>query len=151
MYKRQIATILTLDGQTPFRGVYPMDRLPKRQPGAYVINMDNHDEPGSHWVAVYDDKKNVEYMDSYGFPPLDQRCLQFVRLNFSYNSLPLQKPLSNACGFYCVYYILQRSRNVSADDIGEFLASLSSSSGTGSQSDFYVKDFIYSQFKPVFN
>ena len=143
MYKRQITTILTLDGQTPFRGVYPMDRLPMRQPGAYIINMDNHDEPGSHWVAVYDDMKNVEYMDSYGLPPLDPRCLQFIGPNFLYNSLPLQKPLSNACGFYCVYFLLQRARGHSADMILNMLSH--------TDSDFVVKEFIYSRFKPVFH
>ena len=143
MYKRQITAILTLDGQTPFRGVYAMDRLPQRKPGAYVINMDNHDEPGSHWVAVYDDERNVEYMDSYGLPPLDTRCLQFLGPNFSYNTLPLQKPLSNACGFYCVYFIMQRARGYSANMILNMLSQ--------TDSDFVVKELIYSRFKPVFH
>lgn len=142
MYKRQIETVLTLDARTPFRGVYPMDRLPEqRKSGAYVINTDNHDQPGSHWVAVYDDGK-VEYMDSYGLPPTDPRCLKFLGQHFSYNTIGVQQLYSNACGFYCVYFLLQRARGHSADVIMSMLSR--------TDSDFIVKSFIYSRYKPVF-
>ena len=80
MFKRLIEQILKLDSHDKFRGVYPIDLLPKRQQGVYVINLDKHDEPGSHWVAVYDDGKIGEYFDSYGLPP---KYLEF--LGPSYN------------------------------------------------------------------
>ena len=57
MYKNQLTSILQLDAAAKkvFRGVYAIDRLPIRAQtsAAYVINMDNHDEPGSHWIAVF--------------------------------------------------------------------------------------------------
>ena len=137
------------------------------QDRAYVINYDKSNEPGSHWVVVYDSLSSSsssssmstpEFFDPAGLPPLDDRIkVYLLGPDYTYNPNCLQQVHGNACGFYCVYYILQRSRNVSADDIVEFLASLSSSSsssssGAGSsQGDFFVKDFIYSQFKPVFN
>jgi hypothetical protein len=40
-----------------------------------VFNLDNHNQPGSHWVAVYanfnksSNKLGVFYYDSFGFPP----------------------------------------------------------------------------------
>ena len=143
MYKQQIETILELDSETTFRGVYAMDTLPTRQMGAYVINLDNHDEPGSHWVAVYDDGNQVEYMDSYGLPPSDPRCLLFLGQKFKYNSYALQQPLSNACGFYCIYFLIRRSRGHTATDILDVLSHV--------DSDFVVKEFVYSRFKPVFS
>ena len=126
------------------------------QDRAYVINYDESNEPGSHWVVVYDSlspsSSSPEFFYPAGLPPLDDRIKTYLLgPDYTYNPNVLQQVQGNACGFYCVYYILQRSRNVSADHIVEFLTSLSSSSGAGSQSDFYVKDFIYSQFKPVFN
>ena len=132
------------------------------QDRAYVINYDESNEPGSHWVVVYDSlsssssssSSSPEFFDPAGLPPLDDRIkVYLLGPDYTYNPNVLQQVQGNACGFYCVYYILQRSRNVSADDIVEFLASLSSSSDVvgSSQSDFFVKDFIYSQFKPVFN
>lgn len=148
MYKNQLTTILQMDAATKrlFRGVYAMDRLPQhvQSPGAYVINMDDHNEPGSHWVAVFADKHgNVEYMDSYGLAPFDQRCVQFLGLNYSYNTIPLQQQLSNACGFYCVYYLIQRARGISSDSILKMLARL--------DSGYVVKRFLYSRYKPIFN
>lgn len=145
MFKRQITAILTLDASTKdkFRGVCSMDRLPQRKPGAYVINMDDHDEPGSHWVAVYDDNGIVEYMDSYGLPPLDTRCLLFLGSDYHYNSRVLQQQFSNACGFYCVYFLIQRSRGHSANTILDMLAR--------TDSGYVVKNFIYSRYKPIFN
>ncbi len=144
MFKHQITAILTLDAATKdhFHGVYPMDRLPSRQRGAYVINMDNHDEPGSHWIAVFDDG-SVEYMDSYGQPPFHEQCLKFLGSDYSYNTIPLQQQFSNACGFYCIYYLLQRARGFSANHIMSMLAR--------TDSGFVVKDFIYSRYKPIFN
>lgn len=120
-----------------------MDRLPVRQRGAYVINMDNHDEPGSHWVAVYIDDADVQYMDSYGLPPLHKECMKFLGSNYSYNNIQLQKQYSNACGFYCMYFVLQRARGFSAQHIVSMLAR--------TDSDFVVKQFFYSRYKPVFN
>ena len=145
MFRHQIETILTLDVATRdlFCGVYPMNQLPTRQEGAYVINMDDHDEPGSHWVAVFDNNGVVEYVDSYGYPPIDVRCLQFLGSEYYYNKVKLQKQYSNACGFYCIYYILKRARGLTANDIIRNLKR--------TNSDFVVKNFLYSHYKPVFN
>ena len=148
MYKNQLTSILQLDtvAKKIFRGVYAMDRLPTRSQtsAAYVINTDNHDEPGSHWIAVFCDKfGRVEYMDSYGLAPLDERCRNFLGSDFTYNILALQRPLSSACGFYCVYYILHRARGISADSILKLLFR--------TDSDYIVKKFLYSRYKPIFN
>lgn len=144
MFKRQIETILGLDKSTrdQFCGVYAMDQLPrKRQRGLYVINMDDYDEPGSHWVAVCDDG-TVEYMDSYGLPPFDLRCLKFVGSDFVYNTIPIQRQYSNACGFHCIYFLLNRARSVPANDI---IATLSRTDG-----DFIVKNYIYTNYSIIF-
>ena len=144
MYKHQISTILSLDFKTKsqFRGVFAMDKLPTRKKGCYVINTDDHDEPGSHWVAVFDDGENVEYMDSYGHPPLDARCLNFLGDTFSFNTVRLQQQYSNACGFYCVYFLLHRSRTLTANYIISMLAR--------SDSGYIVKNFLYSRYKQIF-
>ena len=36
-----------------FNGVYSKDNLPKIRNGAYVINLDEHSDIGTHWVALY--------------------------------------------------------------------------------------------------
>jgi len=141
MNTHQITAILENDYMTKnmFRGVYPIDQLPLFQPGMYVINTDEHDEPGQHWLAIYD----KEFFDSYGVPPLDDRIVNFLGGDYTYNVEPLQLQLSRACGFYCVYYLLHRARGHSAKDIIDILKY--------SDSDFVVKRMIYDRYKPLFH
>ena len=53
-----------------------------------VVNLDNHDESGSHWVAIYSqlDKDRIYFFDSFGKRP-GKRLTKFIRylLTFMYN------------------------------------------------------------------
>ena len=140
MNTHQINAILSYDSMTKhlFQGVYAVDVLPTTCEGMYVINTDEQDQPGSHWVAVYND----EYFDSFGFPPLDQRIKDFMNPTFVYNKVHLQQILTNACGFYCAYYLLERARGQSMEDIVHILMN--------SDSDFVVKSMIFNRYKPLF-
>ena len=44
-----------------FNGVYSRDKLPKIKNGAYVINLDEYSDIGTHWVALYVQNNNVTY------------------------------------------------------------------------------------------
>nr|CAD2183369.1 unnamed protein product [Meloidogyne enterolobii] len=62
---------------------------------------------GEHWVACYSDNQStVEYFDSFADEPnCDMR--QSMLGNFSkvkQNKFPLQSPLSDTCGHYCIYF-----------------------------------------------
>lgn len=51
-----------------FRGCFMKDELPKRpwKNECGILNLNNSNQPGSHWVAwVKNDKKKI-YFDSYG-------------------------------------------------------------------------------------
>jgi len=52
-----------------FVGVYPKDRIPFtrfRNNNSLIFNLDNHNDPGSHWCAMYKDKGNLYVYDSFG-------------------------------------------------------------------------------------
>ena len=50
-----------------FDGVYSRDNLPdKIKDGAYVINLDEYSDTGTHWVALYISNNDVIYFDSFG-------------------------------------------------------------------------------------
>ena len=59
MDTQQISAILSSDFMTKnlFHGVFAVDQLPSVCNGMYVINSDEQDKPGEHWLAVY----NKEY------------------------------------------------------------------------------------------
>ena len=128
-----------------FRGVFPMDWVPslKMEPGCYIINTDDEDEPGEHWVAVYNDNGQIEYFDSYGLPPLDKRLDSFLGNNYKYNATHLQQLFTKACGFYCVYYIFHRVMNFTMEEI---ITVLKRSDG-----DHIAQDFVTRHYKPLFN
>ena len=48
-------------------GVYSSNHLPKIYNGAYVINLDEFELIGTHWIALYvTTTNNVTYFDSFG-------------------------------------------------------------------------------------
>ena len=49
-----------------FNSVYSRDNLPyKIEDGAYIINLDEYSNTGTHWVALYV-SNNVTYFDFLG-------------------------------------------------------------------------------------
>ena len=48
------------------KGVYFRDNLSNKiKTGAYVINLDEYHDIGTHWVALYVNNKNVKFFDSF--------------------------------------------------------------------------------------
>ena len=85
-----------------------------------VFNLDAHDEPGSHWVALYSDfnKGEVYYYDSYGiFPPeevkilMERMSIQGIKIKgepfkLYYNDIRHQYKNSE-CGVYSMHFITE--------------------------------------------
>ena len=44
---------------------YSIDNLPEIKDGAYIINLDEHSDIGTHWVALWVDNNSVTYFDSF--------------------------------------------------------------------------------------
>ena len=55
-----------------FYGTVPCDRLPRtlpdEGPSAFIVNTDPHDEPGTHWIALWTRGNVCEILDSYALP-----------------------------------------------------------------------------------
>jgi len=102
-----------------FQGVYPLDLLPSTliKPAIFVINLDKHYMPGSHWEAVcFSDSEYAEYFDSYGLPPFKLEIMAYLQrhsISWIFNRHRLQGLTSNACGHYCCLYALHRARGLS--------------------------------------
>ena len=52
--------------QSRLNGVYSRDNLPKIKDGAYIINLDEFSDIGTHRVALWLNNNNVTYFDSFG-------------------------------------------------------------------------------------
>ena len=62
-----------------FNGVYSRDNLPdKIKDGAYVINLDEYSDIGTHWIALYALNNNVTYFDSFGVEHIPKEIKIFI-------------------------------------------------------------------------
>lgn len=123
--------------QNIFKGVFPCDSLPNsfRLPAAFVINLSQHDEPGTHWVAIYISESGYAfYFDSFGMKPTNFHIIAFLKFHskkVNYNKKQLQHISSNKCGRFCCVFIVTALKQCSID-------SLISRFGI----NLYVNDFI---------
>ena len=49
-----------------FNGVYSRNNLFKIKDEAYIINLDEHESIGTHWIELHVNAENVTYFDSFG-------------------------------------------------------------------------------------
>ena len=62
-----------------FNGVYSRDNLPhKIKDGAYVINLDEYSDIGTHWIALYANNETVTYFDSFGVEHIPKEIKKFI-------------------------------------------------------------------------
>ena len=102
-------------------GVFSADGFPKHLesfPCGFIVNADNHLQPGTHWVAFYfPSRDTLEFFDSFGRLPLFyNRHFSEYSKRYTHNIVnrrKLQSYSSNVCGFYCLFFLLQRLQHVS--------------------------------------
>ena len=62
-----------------FNGVYSRDNLPKTiKKGAYVINLDEYQNIGTHWIALFVKPKYTVYFDSFGVEYIPKEIKKFI-------------------------------------------------------------------------
>ena len=90
-----------------FIGVYSRDNLPdKEKDGAYVINLDNYSDIGTHWIALYVNNKTVTYFDSFGIDNIPKEVKQFIgNRNIISNIYRIQNYDSVMCDYFCIGFV----------------------------------------------
>ena len=62
------------------KGVYSRDNLSKKiKDGAYVINLDEYAEIGTHWIALFCRRSGIVYFDSFGVEHVPEETKEFIR------------------------------------------------------------------------
>lgn len=125
-----------------FVGVFPADKIPHitQTPAGIIFNLDDSDQPGSHWVGVW---INVDgratYFDSFGLPPLRRSLLTFLSMypEWEMNSKRFQHLTSQDCGYYTILFIVLASRGFPLPTIQYLFYECE-----GRLNDTLVKDYI---------
>ena len=95
------------ENEPRFNGVYSRDNLPtKIKKGAYVINLDEYEDAGTHWIALYVKNKKVVYFDSFVVEHVPKEIIKFIKnKDIIANIFRLQTHDSIMCGYFCIKFI----------------------------------------------
>ena len=93
-----------------FNVVYSRDNLPKIKDGAYIINLDEYSDIGTHWVALWENNNNLTYFYSFGVEHLSKVIKAFFNNNNSNNNIKtnifrILAYDSIMCGYFCIGFI----------------------------------------------
>ena len=105
-----------------FNGVFSRDNLPNNsnnnniKNGAYVINLDEYRNIGTHWAALYVNNKTIIYFDSFGVEHIPREIMKFIgneqsssvkarNKNIITNIFRIQAYDSIMCGYFCTGFI----------------------------------------------
>ena len=90
-----------------FNGVYSRNNLPKAiKKEAYLINLDEYKNTGTHWIALFVKPKNTVYFDSFGIEHIPKEINKFIGNNdIKCNIFRMQAYDSIMCGYFCMEFI----------------------------------------------
>ena len=95
------------ENESRFNGVYSRDSLPNKiKDEAYIINLDEYFEIGTHWIALYVKNNNITYFDSFGVEHVPKEIIKFIKnKNIKTNIFRIQAYDSIMCGYFCIGFI----------------------------------------------
>ena len=89
-----------------FNRVYSRNNLPKIKKGAYVIKLDEYENTGTHWIALFVKTNEVIYFDSFGIEHIPKEINKFIgNKKIKANILRIQAYDSIMCGYFCIEFI----------------------------------------------
>ena len=90
-----------------FNGVYSTDNLHDQiKHGAYVINLYEHFDVGTHWIAFYILNNKATYFDSFGVEHIPKEIKNFIRKStIVTNIFRIQAYDSVMCRYFCIGFI----------------------------------------------
>ena len=87
-----------------FNGVFSRNNLPlKIKDGAYVINLDEYADVGTHWIALFCNGNEIVYFDSFGVEHIPDEIEEFIgNKNIKAKIFRVQAIDSVMCGYFCI-------------------------------------------------
>ena len=93
--------------ESRFNGVYSRNNLPKIiKKGAYVINLYEYANIGTHWIALFVKPKYTVYFDSFDVADIPKEIKKFIgNKDITANIFRLQAYDSIMSGYFCIKFI----------------------------------------------
>lgn len=111
-----------LNNEPWYRGVFMHDKLPKSLENntGIVINLDESDGQGTHWVCLNRKNDVFYYYDSFGFPPSERIKKLAKGYRAYYSSSQQQKATTVTCGWFCVTFLKKLFGSNAYDAVYQF-------------------------------
>ena len=78
----------------------------KKRDGAYIINLDEYSDIGTHCIALYVLNNDVTYFDSFGVEHISKEIKTFIgNKNMKTNIFRMQAYDSIMYGYFCIGFI----------------------------------------------
>ena len=89
-----------------FNGVYSRDNLTEIKDVAYVINLDEYSDIGTHWVSLWVNNSIVTYFNSFGVEHIPKAIKSIIgNKNIKTNIFRIQAYDYDMCGCFCFGFI----------------------------------------------
>ena len=84
-----------------FNDIFSRNNLSIIKDGAYVINLDDKNSKGTHWVSLFIDRNTAVYFDSFGVKYISQEVLNKIKdKSITHNIFRIQDNESIMRGFF---------------------------------------------------
>ena len=72
----------------------------------YLINLDEYADVGTHWIALFSNRNEIAYFDSFGVEHIPEEIKEFIgNKNIKANIFRVQANDSVMCGYFCIGFI----------------------------------------------
>ena len=90
-----------------FNGDFSRNNLQlKIKDGEYVINLDEYADVGTHWIALFCNRNEIVYFDSFGVEHVPEEIKEFIgNKNIKANIFRVQTNNSVMCGYFGIGFI----------------------------------------------
>lgn len=98
----------------PIQKVMMKDEYNYNEPdGNYIINLQNHNQNGTHWCAYTKYQSIIYYHDSFGMPPPQNEMDIFEKEsdNIYINTFDKQDINASSCGYWCIAFLYYMSHH----------------------------------------
>ena len=118
-----------------FLGAFAYNEIPNipNNDFSLVINTDDSESPGDHWIPILRKKGVIYFLDSFGrsykSPLFEKEFSKTISKIISdgkwrFNNQLLQDLFSTACGYYACYFILEMQNNSLREVLNNFTEDL---------------------------
>ena len=88
-----------------FNGAFSRNNLSRIKDGAYVMNLDDKNSKGTHWISSFIDRNAAVYFVSFLIQYIPSEVLnKIIDKSITHKIFRIQGNESVMCGFYCIAF-----------------------------------------------